>query len=377
MKKSLLSLLCCLQFLFSACEKEDAASKMKLSFSDPQAILFNNVSKGGTSTNSTTATFSQAAEAGSLFQIDKQGNVTPVVEGVEISLVKPFSKGAVVYLATGEIFCLYLDNTSLQLPSDVDEFKGENENGDLIFAKGYIVRKAGQKIEKIQSTLPQTYVQYTSGNFAVINGGSVMQAFNTVSNERFNIGCNAFLLALNQEQGLVQECSAGTSILNMKTGSKSQAEIQSLLGESVYTGKGAVILSPEVASMAGFREQGAYGLGYVDTDGKLSLLSNEKFSPGSSRCVFCGEASSILFVSGDHYVIREIDKVSYVKKGDPAKKVILSGYNVTSVSLKNSTVYFLAEDKFGERVAGIYSLLDGTTHMLETQEEFDQVFTLK
>ncbi|RAU83047.1 hypothetical protein [Pontibacter arcticus] len=377
MNKNLLLLLCCVQFLLIACEKEDAASKMKIKFSDPQAIIYKEAGANSTASNSTTTNASQADDASKLFQIDKQGNVTAVIEGVDVSLVYPFSDGLIIYLSSGEIYSVYLDNSYLQLPSNVGDFSGENDNGDLFFSNGYFLRKSSHAIEKVQTTLTMPYIQYVTGNFAILSGDNITQAFNTVSNERFNIGnCSSQLVALSRERALVKGCE-GTSVMDMKTGSKSEADIFTMNGEAIYTGNGAIVLTPEAANMANIYDQGVYGLGFIDTNGKMVLLSNEGFKPGSMSCMNCGEPNTVLFASGNYYIVRELDKVSVVRKGDISKKVILTGYNVTSVSINNNKVYFIAEDKYGVRIAGVYNLLDNSTQMLETQEEFDRVFTLK
>jgi hypothetical protein len=53
----------------------------------------------------------------------------------------------------------------------------------------------------------------------------------------------------------------------------------------------------------------------------------------------------------------------------------LIGYNVISISAKGDKVFFIAEDNFGNKKTGFYSLTTEETIMVITQEEFDNVYT--
>ena len=129
----------------TSCKPLEPKIELKVQFSNPQAILLkhssasqNAKSRASTNENGTT-----------LFQIDGNGNVVPVIEGVTILQVKPFSYGLFVLIESNQwkSYIIFLDNTYIELPERycyLYHFVGENDEGDLIFSDVYMIKKEQQ-----------------------------------------------------------------------------------------------------------------------------------------------------------------------------------------------------------------------------------------
>jgi len=343
--------------VFSGCDK-DKDPKFKVNFSNSQALLLKNKKQKSNSSNETT-----------LFQIDEKGNVVPVIDGVTVNYVKTFSYGAYIEVNNGKKYIIYLDNTYIKLPDNVN-FVGENEEGDLIFSDVSMIKKGTTELKKMQTALNNPRIQSMSGNFAVIidyNAG-ITQIYNTVGGERYNImSCNGpRIVALNKERALINDCQEN-ALIDIKTGIRSISDVGMWNGEHIYLKNGAVIMSQ------GFSEYG-FGIGIVDINGNLEIICNDGFSV-EAACMNCGYPNFALFHSGDYFVVKELTQISVVKIGELTKKSILIGYNVISISVKGDKVFFIAEDNFGNKKLGFYSLTTEETILIITQEEFDEIFT--
>jgi hypothetical protein len=113
-------------------------------------------------------------------------------------------------------------------------------------------------------------------------------------------------------------------------------------------------------------------LGHIDNLGEFTMFAHG-FNPGSGG--YWAGQSKLLFVTDNHYIVRELTQISVVKKGESTKKSILLGYNVISISVKGDKVFFIAEDNLGNKKTGFYSLTTEETIFVITQEEFNEIFT--
>lgn len=341
-----------------------------LNFLNPKAILLKSTSsllKG--SGNGDEGLFR-------LFQIDEKGVISEFLKEITVKSVLGFSKGVLIKLSNGNAYCLYVDNTFFKLPVDFDAtYKGENENGDLIFSDLSVIRSNGFSVQKIASSLNNPSIQSMSGNFAIVRSETVFQIMNTVSGERFNVNdCNGpRMVALSKTKALIDDCQ-GKALIDMATGLRTESSESMWNHEHLYIPKkqAAVVLDQG----AGIQDQNKYGLLFVFSNGISTSVCNEGFTPGGNSCMNCGEENKVLFYCNDFIVVKELTEISVVKLGDKSKKIILSGYNIISISVKDSNVYFIAEDRLGAKVTGIYKLLQDEIEILKTSDSFSKVFTL-
>lgn len=313
-----------------------------------------------------------------LFRIDSSGSIHSASENV--SIVDFAIYGDSIFVSAQ---LLYEDGTSgdsayflvisdgsyqeLEVPGMP---VGENEIGNLVFQDASVYNPATGTLTELTTTLDEPGVQSMSGNFAVIGDDSIFQAFDTATSYRYNIaGCNGpSLVALDQSTALVDDCG-GDTLIDMTTGSRSSAEITGWNHESIYIGNGAVILSQSMpGSGSGFH------LGFVATDGTVTSMISDDMDPGSSWCMNCGTPNTVLFGDGDWFVVRELDQITVVDW--PAlsdQKTILSGYNVTSIDVVDTIVYFVAEDSLGNAVAGTHNLETDQTELFDTTTALETI----
>jgi hypothetical protein len=349
----------------AACAEEPEPPLLEVSFdlTGAKAILF---SQEDVVVDNTTS---------NIYKIDDQGNVSSVIENAKVVFARPFSEG--VYVVVDDPsqdalrnFYVRLDNTFIELQENVGNFKGENDNGDLVFTDVSVFRKSTLKIEKMQTTLDMPTIQSLSGNLAIIRDNSTFQIYNTVNGIRYNIaGCNGpRMVAFNNDKALLDDCS-NKMLFDMTTGERAAGEINSWNQEAVRVGDNIAVLTQGLGTGTG------YYLGLVDQTGAVTVLSDHEFNIGTSACMNCGDANTVLFNSGDYFVVKELNKVTVVKIGDTTPKTILSGYNITSITLSDDLVYFVAEDNTGKPITGTYDLITEENTILLNDVVFDKIQT--
>jgi len=136
--------------------------EITVNFSNPQALLF----KGDS------AWISGNELKTTLFQIDAQGTISPVIKDIKITHVSPFSYGAWVMTFCAKQYVIFLDNTYIELPYS-SHLVGENENGDLFFSYQtmmFTIKKGSKTIQEIPTKYENGRIQGMSGNIALIYG---------------------------------------------------------------------------------------------------------------------------------------------------------------------------------------------------------------
>ena len=350
-------------------EKE---TNIKFDLSNAKAILIqdNSSSNGRTINNND----------GNLFKIDDQGNISSVIDSVKVTFVRAFSQGLYVELVDEREsiirkFYVELDNSFTEIQDEIGLYKGENENGDLIFSDVSILRANSITVEKLQTTLDFPTVQSVSGNLAIITDNSIFQIFNTVTNARYNVnGCNGPRIQSFEggSKAIIDDCSSQI-LIDMSNGERTESELDGWNHESLKVNDGVVVLSQGISDIGDFSN---YALGYLDQEAKLTVLTDNVFQPGSSFCMNCGEPNTVLFGTAQFLVVRELNKISVVdRNNNNSKKSILDGLNVTKMSLQNDLIYYLAEDNFGASITGIYDLINDNNQVLDNQTQYEDVQT--
>ncbi len=376
MKKIIIGLLVTTVLFFVSCDSEDnkLTNQVNINFdlSDAQAVLLQEAAspKRRTANNENT----------NLFKIDSDGNISPLIDNVTVTFVRTFSQGLYVEISDEQTFNLRrfyvrLDNSHFEIEEEIGIYKGENEDGDLIFSDLSILRANTVTVDKLQTTLDAPTVQSISGNLAVITGNSVFQVFNTVTNLRYNVqGCNgprmeAFSGSL---KAIIDDCS-NQILLDMSNGNRTETGISGWNHESLRVSDGIIILSQGIANEGNLNN---YALGHINQDGNFTVLTGNIFQPGSSSCINCGAPNTVLYGVGQLLIIKGLNKISVVDRSNGnSVRSILDGFNVTKISTTDNTIYFLAEDNLGNPITGTYSLLNNENQVIDNQTMFNDIQT--
>jgi hypothetical protein len=359
MKRILLFLTIWILTLSCKDEGGDDVNPMNLNFdlSGARAILYSDegVSSGR----------SKAGET-HVFKIDDSGNITPVLEGIQVLSAHAISWGIIVTIYDDaesdgyRTFYAKSDNTFGEIEGSIGKLIGENDDGDVVFSNCAILRKATLTLEEMETTLTSPTAQAMSGNFAIVTDNSVFQIHNTVTGRRYNVrGCNGpRIVAMDPTRSLLDDCQ-NAIIIDMTTGQRIEGDIAMLNHEGVRTQNGAVVLSQGLGA-----DYNLYYLAEINVNGDVTLVNGYGFAPGSSSCSNCSDPNSVLFKTGEYFIVRELSKVSVVKRGLADPIFILTNYNVTSISVTDNLVYYLAEDSAGIPIIGVYNLLNGENQIL-------------
>jgi hypothetical protein len=126
-----------------------------------------------------------------------------------------------------------------------------------------------------------------------------------MSVERYNLGsCSNPTIALDKNTAITDHPCDMKNIIDMRTGNRTQSDFYQWI-EAIYTGSGAVILD-----LSG-------KLSFANTDGSATNICDD-FAVGSGGY---NGYNRVLFLSDNHYIVKELTQISVVKKGETTKKV--------------------------------------------------------
>lgn len=339
-------------FVFQSCDTEndpkvEIKPNINFDLAGAKAIILKKSTEHGNGriTNS---------ENANLFKVDASGKISSVIDSINIAFARAFSEGLFVVTSDQRKFYVKLDNSYTEVQDEIGDYKGENEQGDLIFSDVSVLRANPFTLDKLQTTLESPIVQSISGNLAIITDNSTFQIFNTVTNIRYNInGCNGPRMeAFDNEKALIDDCQ-NKALIDMNTGARTAADINSWNNETLRVNDGIIVLTQGLSDTGDLSNS---GLAHVDVNGNLTVLTDNIFQPGSQPCMNCGNPNEVLYGTGTFVVIRELNKVSVYNRVSHSVTSILEGLNVTGISVQGSLVYYLAEDNLGSPVTGIYNL---------------------
>jgi len=335
-----------LSFVLFGCSKEsdsDSGSGIYTFINIEGASVF------GIGTTSSSSSLRMTVNEGVLLVIDADGEVSVVNDEAVVSSIDAVTDGVIVTLDDGSIYYLNVDGTQ-NLVETSGDFVGENSEGNIFFSDASIYSPEDDEVTELNTTLENVSVEMMSGNFAVITDGEISQVFDTVTAERENVDrCNGpGIAALSTTMVLVNDCGDDPLMDMSDGGSRSDIAESNPRPEHINPNfyevdDGAIFLS-QSCPVEGLD----YTVCHVAPNGTVTNLVTEASSPGSGSDYFIGNET--------HFVVRELDKVWFGERGTDAKNVILDDYNMTSISLSESIVYYLGEDGQGNAVSGMYNI---------------------
>jgi hypothetical protein len=352
----LLSILAC-------CSEDDKKQEFTVDISGAEAFAFFDANKNAGGRIKQTPQENEI-----LFKIDADGNITPASEGVAIGWVRTIRDGVLLYaiVENGVAPVWYVvnrNNEMYKFDRNMGEYVGENDEGDLIFADGTIFRRSTQTLDKIQSSFDYFQVEAVSGNFAVIisfRPTTAQQVVHTVSGMRRNL-CDSYyeIMAVDNDKVFAVDCNgSGSSYMNITDGTFTETGIYAFHPGTVRTPTGFAIVGEDQTLMKTMLRE---------YNTALATTFETEYTPES--------VVKDMSTTGDYFIIKELNRITAVKRGESGATVILSEVNVLSYSVGNGRVYYLAEDLFGNPVTGYYELASGENVVLSDDMEFNTILT--
>ncbi len=302
------------------------------------------------------------------FGIDADGNIREASNNAQVEQFFPVPGAVYIELVGGK-------QTHVQIESEIatsfaieETYVGHNHNGDLIFGHGTIFRAAALAVEPLQTTLTDPKIVQVSGNFARIDGeGELRQVLDTVTGKRINVGAcapgQATIAALSATRLLISDCETGGSLIDMTDATRTDTIADMSFGpnEFVEQSDGVIV--------------GNSGLKHYSPEGVVTEIAagDLRLAPGPNA----------LFANDTHIVVRRINEIAVIKRGeavvnldDTPAPLIVEDANIIRVSLTGNEVYYLAEDRDGVPLFGIYNLATQKKNERVNDKSFSELKTV-
>lgn len=343
--KVLLSLL--FLSLFFGCAKEEEESDASIKFKKYNFDISGAVA------------FGLSNPGRKLISIDNNGLTSIVNSDAEIYEMFQISSGVLISLNYGESwYVLNSDGSQVELSSSIEyrDFKGENSIGQLFFSDGSYYDPVSSEIMQINTSFDEINVEQVSGNFAIITSwdSEITQIHETVSGKRYNISdCYGSQMVALSSTIAYLDCG-DDDLIDMSNGQGSSVEnnvINNGDSEFFLVSDGAIFLSQNCPPND---YSSGYYVCHVSEDGTVTSLVTDSSTLGSNYN--SDTENDFFYVSGDKFVVRELNQVWYGVRGVDQKNVILSGFNITDVHFSGTKVYYWGEDFSGNPFSGAYDI---------------------
>ncbi len=354
-------------FIFS-CSSGGGGNSPKFDISGAKAFVLVKSKQGGM--NAPSSFYEKNSDSNSqnsncrLLKINNADELVPVCDESTISNFEVFKGGVFVSTVKGN-YLVFPEGEPVGVEG---YFLGVNEQGDVILSNASIYRASSKSIEKIQTNFSDPYFARASGNFVMLESWSMgergIQVLDTISLARYNIAnCNGSrVAALSKHKLLVDDC--GPILMDIRDGSRTEIAGMTFGPEFLSTSDGAVFLG---WCPGGWGEN---WLCHVDSTGEnVTNILTTDLNPNFGY----DYKNTALFGTGDYFVVKELNKITAVRVGVDSPIEILSGVNVISISVKGSSVYYVAEDYFGKKITGVYDLSKETDFIFDINEEVEKI----
>ena len=310
-----------------------------------------------------------------LFKVYKNKSLSPA-SNIRVSEVYPSKSGTLIFTEMGKRILIKKDGTIDEVSINAP-YKGVSGNGDHVFEDLSIYRASQGKIDWLETNLLNPKVQMVSGSLLVLSGDKdKAQVFNIKNKAKFNLtDCyDPQAIAISSKKALINGCGVDSQILDLSNGSLKPIDTSPTNGawgtrnhEWAKASDGVILL--QKSCVPGSK---AYNLCHVNKEGVISALSKDEFDPAAS-----GYTGSIgnqnLFVDGDYIIVKEATQISLVERKVRRKVPILLGFNVTTISVNQGEVYFVADDSFGNPIGGVYNIKRAQTLLVIGEGKFREI----
>ena len=321
-----------------------------------------------------------------LYFADAQGRIAPLIENFEVRDVRVTTNGIYVltnYAATA--FFIKPDNSWVELKNvgieaeGKDAFKGENDNGDLVFANGAILNTTSLVVNRSQVLPAGSYIATSSGNLSVVvDANNNRSVKNTVTNVEHPIyscqgvtpGWGITLASVNNNNmALISNCyNTSYEMLDMKTGTMTWIDntLLSNIKAISRTEEGVI-----AAHLPYFNKWD----GVTDINKNVLTELTFRYSPEYEGVIVENRYSRISNLNLDVIEIVQsaqgtiLRGTNSIQVGD---REILSGVATTAIKVDDTFIYYTGT-KNGNPISGAYNLNTNTDLVLDTQNNFTDI----
>ena len=359
---------------------ESAVEEMKqFNFADFKAILLKEVDNDPT-THLTT-----------LYYADAKGRIAPIIENFEVQDAQVTTNGIYVltnYKANDTYIAFFVKpNFEWVQLKDVyypNDFKGEGDNGNLVFHNGAILNTTTLQVDR-SLVKEDRYIDYISGNFIILThheagrslGIKSRNIVDLATHKKYPIHTQPYLTFFNivsfKGTNLVMHPDVfqlvNNQIIDFKTGNIADLDF-------------TMIIYPETlrlddSSIVGFKPD------YNNNVLNLVQLAVKKDN-NQNIIPFIIQSSSVsikpdnldkglLFGSDKYYVVKEAEKVKVYDKSLTFKGDVLKGLTKAVITLVNSSVYYSGLSADGLPVTGVYDIDTNQNIILDTSNRFNNI----
>lgn len=253
----------------------------------------------------------------------------------------------------------------------IGSFIGESTQQLIVFSNVDTYDTKAYQLSRINTSLQDPTVRQLSGDFVLLYSGSgsstIYQVFDIPTSIRYNV-INTKILALSDIRLLI---SGG--VMDIRDGSTSSAINDGFWNnESIteFNNIGGLLLSQSHNGIActGHPQFCVYS---VDETGLASLVVPQSFDTVYGDVG--GNDPIVLFADSSYIIIKEITKISIIKRSDNSVSTVLNGLNVLTVTYKNGMIFFTAEDNLGNAKNGKHDIALDKTAFYENISELNKI----
>jgi len=390
MKKLFTSVAFCAFVLFQSCTKEELTPQepiatMPVNIANVVAAMKENfVLSGAKAILTTPADNDPSTNLTTLYMADAQGRIAPIIDNFEVKDVRVTTNGIYVLTNYGTTaFFVKFDNSWLEL-KEVGTYKGENDNGDLVFSNLAILNTKTLTVDRSQVLPATSYVHVNSGNLSLIVNANGNRLVNHVTRKGYDlpdcISKNENMASYNNNKmAIIGDCSAGEGTkryFDMETGAYTTSNQLQLNHENLRLANGDLVaLQLPYAYKYGGIE---YTLTYLTAAGQVTAKSDiglylDDASVPSSRFKI-GEPNKVLYSSDKYYLVKETDRVTLLDKTTLNKKgEVLVGFFEKMITVDGSLLYYSGSDDYGHTVSGVINLDTKQDVVLDTTNQFSNI----
>lgn len=315
-------------------------------------------------------------DAARLWRITASGEVAVAVDA-EVQEFLPLRDGGVAVSLGNDVWVLREGAAPVYAADLGYGLRGQLADGRIVTYEGFLDPETGAT-EVLTSPLgDQVAVTEVSRNAlrisVYVGSDSRAQVLDADTDRRVDIAdCNnGEIVSLSTTRVLVDDCG-DDGLLDLTTGTRSAAEVDSLTGEAIAVSDGAILLSQTCPGVGP-----DFGLCHVDPDGVATPITadGEAVAPLDYAC--CGERSRALATDGVDVVVLDGSGAAAYRVGQPGRRDVAVGKTLVQLSMgEGGEAFYIGASGSSPVLGVIHAAGDGSDDVLDDSRLWAEVRAL-